>query len=295
MLYAKAPFSLTCTNKDIFLYSQNGIFMIDNPGMIELLKSIHEVNFIEEDIIRRVWERSKSDKGCIQAVINYLTEETQALIAVPPGFYRREPWFVTSGTIPEKTLMTLFPAKKIINSEELFAVNSTGENHIFIVDMIYSADPDDIENIQNLLSGNSTIIFIFLIGDYFVISHAYTKTIMSPCVLCLYDYVMEKVFSDTKTKINSLASVVDYINNIYRSSAPQAQADELDLFYLMRELNQYLLTLTGNGRCAFTGCDVNQSRLINIHTLERANLTVPFSPKCNCMHQYHLTQGHTNA
>ncbi|MEH0874298.1 hypothetical protein QM999_06070 [Pectobacterium cacticida] len=291
MRYTKAPFSLTHTENETFLYSQKGIFVIDNPAMITLVQSLLNVSFIDEHLIRKTWEGAAYADINFEDVISYLTKEIQILIELQPGFVRLEPCFVSSDSLPDKVIKTLFQEESIVKRDEFQHSSVFKERKLFVIDMIRAADTEAIEEIQMSLNAHSTCIFIFLIGDHFVISHAYSKSVMHPCILCLYDYVMERVLSDNKNKISSLASVIDYINGNYNIPAPGALTDELDLLYLMREIKQYILTLTGNGRCAFTGCNVNQAKIINIHTLEKMDLVIPFSPLCNCIQHYHLIQG----
>jgi len=295
MLYTKAPFSLANTKNETFLYSQKGIFVIDNPSMIGMVNHLQHVSLVEESAVLEAWEQTDHGDISFEDVLNYLTTETQVLIQVQPEFKKLEPLFVSSGSLSDKITETLFQKKCVIKKNILHEQPLIGENRLYVIDMLRDSRPEEIEETQAAIGQESTCIYLFLIGDYFVISHAYSKKIMLPCILCLYDYVMERVLSDNKNKISSLASVIDYINGNYNIPAPAAPADDLDHFYLMRELRQYILTLTGDGRCAFTGCDVNQARVINIHTLEKADLAIPFSPRCNCMYHYHSSQEQINA
>lgn len=295
MLYATAPFSLSRAENETFLYSQKGIFVIDDPAMTQLLLSLMNVSFTDGDLLRKSWQEAACADVSFEDVLRYLTSEIQVLIEVQPGFVRLEPYFVTAGNIPGKIINALFPETSVLQNSTFRHADVTTGRKLFVIDMLGAAKPDAIEEIQASIGADSMCIFIFLIGDNFVISHAYTKSVMMPCILCLYDYIMERVFSDNKSKISSLASVIDYINANYHIPAPVARTDELDLLYLMRELRQYILTLTGNGRSAFTGCEINQARIINIHTLEKRDLIIPFSPRCNCMQHYHAAQEQINA
>jgi len=295
MLYTKAPFSLAHTQSDVFLYSQKGIFMIDHPAMKTLVESLQNVSFIDEVSLQKKWEESAYADIGFEDVLSYLTHEIQVLIEVQPGFIRLEPCFVSAGSVPDKIIKTLFQEESIVKRDEYQNSLLYSQRKFFVIDMLRGAETDVIEEIQTSISVDSICVFIFLIGQHFVISHVYSKKIMFPCILCLYDYIMERVLSDNKNKISSLASVIDYINSNYNIPVPGTQIDELDLFYLMRELKQYILTLTGDGRCAFTGVDVNQARIVNIHTLEKADLIIPYSPRCNCIQHYHSTQDKINA
>lgn len=295
MLYTKAPFSLSNTKNETFLYSQKGIFVIDNPAMIAMVNYLKHVSLVEEHAVIKAWEETDHGDISFEDVLSYLTSETQVLIEVKPEFKKLEPYFVSSGCLPDKITNTLFHKNCVIKKDDLHKHSLKSESRLYVIDMLREVRPEAIDEVQAAIGQESTCIFLFLIGDYFVISHAYSRKIMLPCILCLYDYVMERVLSDHKNKISSLASVIDYINSNYNIPAPAAPTDDLDYFYLMRELRQYILTLTGNGRCAFTGCDVNQARVINIHTLDKTDLAIPFSPRCNCMHNYHSTQVQINA
>lgn len=295
MVYTTVPFSLKHIKGNAFVYCTKGIFMVDDPGMIELLKWISRTDFVEHEDIITFWKKTESQNASIDDAISYLTEDLQVLIALQPGFMKSTPYFVSSGAMPVIVINSLFKPCECLSYDEFFITDKTRAGSLFIVEMTEGLSSEKIEKFLDTMDNQSITIFIFQVGDHFVISHAYMKRFLSPCILCLYDYVMEKVFSDRKQSINSLASVVDYINDNYNISAPQIKTEDLDLYYLMRELKQSLLPLTGRGRFALSGGDPGQTKIINIHTLDKSTLTVPFSPRCDCMQKYHSNKGYQNA
>ncbi|WP_058972391.1 hypothetical protein [Type-D symbiont of Plautia stali] len=295
MQYTKAPYSLTYAVEETILHSQKGIFIVDNDSMIRLLRILDGVSFTDDKKLNDLWETHGSRDFSIEDVILYLTEETMILIELRQGFAVPEPCFVTSGSMPLTIVTALFDRSSIIDKGNLLDRINSDVNKIYFIDYINESTTEGIEKILNAINPNCVVIFLFQIADHFVISHSYTKKILQPCILCLHDYINERVFSDHNSKNNSFSSVIDYINSNYNIPCPLAKTDELDFYYLMRELKQYILTLTGDGRCAFTGCDVNKSRIFNIHSLRKSDITVPFSPRCNCMYNYHLNKGYLDA
>lgn len=295
MTFAKAPITISYEDKSAFLYSQKGIFMIDSVHMVNLLKYIENRSYVHEEQITELWNKVGDSSIDISEVINYLTDDVQVLLELEPGFKLKEVYYVDNHALSSAVKHRLFIEKNIIPQQEFVRGDIINSEAIYVVDMLNYNDCEKIELIQNKLSSESIVIFLFVVGDCFVISHSYSKTNLIPCALCLYDYMMENVFSDRKNKISSLSEVIDYINSSHKIKAPGAFISELDYFYMLRELEQYLLTLTGNGRGAFTGCDINSAKIININTLEKKDLVIPFSPKCNCMHLYHQNEGYVNA
>lgn len=295
MIYSRAPITINDNGSNVFLYSQKGLFMIDNPEMALLLRYIETQNLISHGDIGKFWGENGTPDIELSDVIEYLTEEVQVLLKVESGFDFKKIYHITNGFIKEDVLLKLFPLDQIINIDIFLESEKIEDNALYIVDMMEVRDPLQISVVQEKMSKDSTVIFLLMVGDNFVISQAYSRSNLTPCVLCLYDYVMDKIFTDRKNKIRSMSEVINYINENFGMKAPGAPVSELDLFYLMRELEQYLLTFSGNGRSAFTGCDISMSKIININTLEKTLLCIPFSPKCDCLHQYHQHKGYRNA
>ncbi|SQC20568.1 Uncharacterised protein [Klebsiella pneumoniae] len=46
MIYSRAPITINDNGSNVFLYSQKGLFMIDNPEMALLLRYIETQNLI---------------------------------------------------------------------------------------------------------------------------------------------------------------------------------------------------------------------------------------------------------
>lgn len=295
MMFTKAPISISHTNECIFLYSQKGLFMIDNPYMIILLTYIENRNYIHKEQITELWSKDGDESIDVEEAINYLIEDVQVLLEMNPDFEIKKIHYIDDGSLSNTAKNILFLEKNTISQEVFLRTGVIDSKAIYVVDMLKYSDYEKTELIQRKLPNDAIVIFLFTVGDHLIISHSYSKKILTPCILCLYDYVMDNIYADRKNKISSLSEVIDYINNHYQVKAPGACICELDYFYLLRELEQYLLTLTGNGRSAFTGCDINSAKIININTLEKKDLVIPYSPKCNCLHLYHQNEGYMNA
>ncbi|TKU80071.1 hypothetical protein [Citrobacter sp. wls708] len=269
--------------------------MIDNPEMALLLRYIEKQNLIKQDEIEKFWLENGIKDIDISEVIEYLTEDVQVLLKVESDFEFKKIYYISNGFINENIIQKCFSWDSVISLDVFLKSDKTNNNALYIIDMMGGGKPSEIGIIQEKIGGNSTVIFLLMVGDKFIISHAYSRDYLTPCILCLYDYVMDKVFMDRQNKISSMSDVINHINENYGIKAPGAPVSELDLFYLMRELEQYLLTFKGDGRSAFTGCDISMSKIININSLEKTSLCIPFSPKCDCLHHYHKQKGFRNA
>jgi McbB family protein len=289
MLYARTPVSLQHNKNTSLLYTQKGMFIIDDQGMGELLRFLEKTNFISKEEISHEWDKKNRHDVSITEVMSYLTEETLMLVKIGNEFSLRRTCFISNGAVDKPVIKNLISESDMIHYNDF--MNEDRSNlpgkFLLVFDMLKWTPGEEIERIQEKIDDDTISIFLFQIGEYFLISHAFCKSKVLPCILCLHDYVMDKFLNDNTNKPNSIYDAINFISENYDINIPNAAIDDLDLAYLIREVRQYLLTLSGNGRGIFSGCDVNRAKIINIYTLEKSELTIPFSPRCGCLHKYH--------
>lgn len=86
MIYSRAPITINDNGSNVFLYSQKGLFMIDNPEMALLLRYIETQNLISHGDIGKFWGENGTPDIELSDVIEYLTEEVQVLLKVESDF-----------------------------------------------------------------------------------------------------------------------------------------------------------------------------------------------------------------
>ncbi|QTF08944.1 hypothetical protein HC231_14275 [Brenneria izadpanahii] len=294
MLYSRTPVSISQSAGKTVMYTPKGVFVVDDCVMSKLLATISAEIVVTYDFLIKKWVAYGGDMDKQEEVINYLTNETQVLIKLSDRYLMRDIHFITD----EKSVLLLFENDCSILSfytiNEYFETNSLNDNAILIFFLPVWPKREQIERLMNGTKSNQLCLFVFIIGEYAVISHIWSKSLCNPCMLCVYDYLMDRVYYDSENKINSLSNAMLYLEHLYHSTLPEVKPDLLDLAFICRVVMQDVDILSGKGRSVFAECNTEHTKIINMYTLEKQEMDIPFSFRCDCLLHYHKSKEQTN-
>lgn len=290
MIYTTAPYSVELKGNELFLHTRNGVFIVEDNSMISLLVALKDFEFISDKELKNLCLKITMDEASYNEVISYLTEETLILIELLPGFKSKNNYIIDVNK-KYKSLLNSLLSEKYMRIEIEDINDKTLDNAILLFLIFDWPSRKLLEDIIAKVKVNHTCIFVFQVGDISVVSHAWNKRACTPCPLCLYDYLMDKIYADNTNSISSLANVIEYLKNEFDTDTPNIPLENIDIAYVLRVAMQYIDTIAGNGRGALSACSTKKITTLHTLTLDRSSYEIPFSFRCDCLNDYRRQMG----
>jgi hypothetical protein len=281
MLYSSTPYHYEKSKDTLILHTLNGVFIVEDLLMVNLICKIHEYEFIELDTLKDICNAEINSNYNLEDIIKYLTEETEILIKLSgDNNQRKEIIFIDIEKKHTDLLNILFKNSILVHNLENYPII---DNSLIIV--LFSGFPDKviIEKLMLSLTGDQMFICVFQVAEFFVISPVWSISHCLPCPLCTYDYAMDNIYADRTNKISGFADTIDHIKKVKNIKLPGLALKNDDYAYALRFTMQYADTIIGKGRGLFSSCSPDKMTIINTFSLDKTSFFIPFSFLCNCI------------
>lgn len=286
MIYTKAPHSIKQKANTLFLYCPAGLFLVEEPAMMQLLLSLQHVDHLSESELRELCTIIQQHDFEYSDVIEYLTKEVEILIELKPGARQKSVFVVDIKNTHTRFLKSVLnKSYHIVNMEDFEEGNIPDDAVLLFLSTEWPSDYL-LKYIMEKVTAHQICLFTFQVGDISVVSHAWAKKTCAPCPLCLYDYLLDKVYSDNTNKINSLSNIIDLLAHEFDTDAPNMELEDIDVACLLRIATHYTDTIAGTGRGTLSACSPKKITTMNALTLEKHSYEIPFSFRCNCLNHY---------
>ncbi|SFU17078.1 McbB family protein [Pseudovibrio denitrificans] len=270
-MYCIQNFGHSDLTQGIMVQSSLGFFEITDPAISNIVLSL-----------------PKGKTLTLTGLYSLIKKHSRSPIDEVVEYFEVDLGIIVRTSVPRLQLELATTSDQIANIANKLGYPSQDDQHeqkkSKLVIVAFEGYPDTafIKQHMDSLDARDRLLVGFQARDCYIISSVWYPDSLTPCPLCNIDFALDRIFFDPKDAMMGLSDVYDLTKTL-GGEIPAIPLDSTDIAFIIRYLKQYTDALVGGGFAAFSPFDPLMTSVIDVPSLKRQTVKVPFSPLCDCI------------